>query len=110
MLHREKKESGGSEQLRIHTPQNSYSILHSRNHRNSRKQTFINSKFTYFPTFYSDSKKEDSHLFCSKSEKAAEMSTTEIVTEELLKIFILDEGKDENTFTANHLGVFLVFP
>ena len=32
------------------------------------------------------------------------MSTTEIVTEELLKIFILDEGKDENTFIANHLG------
>ena len=28
----------------------------------------------------------------------------------ILKIFILDEGKDENTFTANHLGDFVVFP
>jgi acyl-CoA thioesterase II len=53
-------------------------------------------------TFSTSSGKENSSTTKAPKDRS-KMSTTDIVTEELLKIFILDE-EDKDTYIANHLG------
>jgi acyl-CoA thioesterase II len=94
--------------LQRHQQISSLQFLYSNSNKKLQKGCNIRRNFPTFypgiddsPTLRNSSSSSSTTIFPQKD--PSKMSTKDIVTEELLKIFILDE-EDKDTYIANHLG------